>query len=354
VQRRRKIVLDTRDTTVAIRLLLGRPPKDEAELTRLRQHPSLAALRRALLRAPEGRAILADEKAERPEYRAPLFLLQPPPAGVPWRLVPPALDDPVSQLCTGDQIVSPTYARWCEAMGVKPTPHRKQWEFVWILAALDRAGVLRPGSRLLGFGVGRERLPAYFASRGIDVVATDAPAEIVAETWGRGNQHSTTEKDLRHTALAAPAAFARHVSFRDVDMNAIPSDLQGFDACWSACALEHLGSIGHGLRFIENSLACLRPGGVAVHTTEFNLASNDATFENERTCLFRKSDIERLLAQLAGMGHEVWPLNLHPGTSQLDQVIDLPPYSSPHLKLALRGFVSTSIGIVVRRRPDAN
>ncbi|MDI3307923.1 MAG: methyltransferase domain-containing protein [Acetobacteraceae bacterium] len=342
------------DTILAIRLLLGRPPQDEAEVARLQQHQSLADLRRALLRSPDGQKILKEEKGKPPEYRAPLFLLQPPPVGIPWRLAPPSLEDPVTQLCTNNQIESPAYVRWCAALKAQPRPHRKQWEFIWILATLDRAGVLERGKRVLGFGCGREPLPSFFASRGMDVVATDAPTDIVAESWGRGRQYSQALGDLWKGNLVSAEAFERHVSFRHVDMNDIPVDLTDFDACWSACALEHLGSLQHGLSFIENSLKCLRPGGLAVHTTEFNLLSNEDTFESPSACHYRKRDIEGLLSRLAAAGHEVWPMNLHPGSSELDPVIDLPPYSSPHLKLALRNSVTTSIGIVVRKRALGN
>ena len=54
------------------------------------------------------------------------------------------------------------------------------------------------------------------------------------------------------TALvaSAPPSFAL-VSLRHVDMNHVPADLAGrFDIVWSACALEHLGSIANGLRFM--------------------------------------------------------------------------------------------------------
>jgi 2-polyprenyl-3-methyl-5-hydroxy-6-metoxy-1,4-benzoquinol methylase len=311
----------------------------EAEISRLRQQ--------AIQAEPK-----AAEQAEpaREEYRAPLFLLQPPPAGIPWRFAPPDLDDPVCQLATNDQVGTPAHLHWCAELQLTPKAHRKQWEFVWIVAVLKKAGVLREGSRVLGFGCGRELLPSYFASRGMDVLATDAPPEVVAQSWGRGAQHANSGEDLRRPGLVSAEAFARHVRFRGVDMNAIPDDLKGFDACWSACALEHLGSLQRGLDFIENSLACLRDGGVAVHTTEFNLSSNTDTFESGVTSVYRKQDIERLLVRLAAQGHEVWPLNLHPGATELDQVIDLPPYSLPHLKLMIRRYVSTSLGIVVRKR----
>ena len=132
-------------------------------------------------------------------------------------------------------------------------------------------------------------------------------------------------------------------------MNAVPGDLRGFDVCWSACALEHLGSIERGLSFIEQSLNTLRPGGLAVHTTEFNLDSNDYTIELPELCLFRRRDIERLLSSLVAAVHKVWPLNLHPGSGEMDQHIDLPPYALPHLKLQVAQYTTTSLGIVVQK-----
>jgi hypothetical protein len=70
-------------------------------------------------------------------------------------------------------------------------------------------------------------------------------------------------------------------------------------------------------------------------------------------CLFRRQDIERLLARLVAAGHRPWALNLHPGAGDADALIDRPPYGLPHIKLELGGFVTTSIGIVVERGPIA-
>ena len=52
-------------------------------------------------------------------------------------------------------------------------------------------------------------------------------------------------------------------------MNHLPDDLRGFDFTWSSCALEHLGTLAAGADFVVAQMDCLRPGGVAVHTTEF-------------------------------------------------------------------------------------
>ena len=130
-------------------------------------------------------------------------------------------------------------------------------------------------------------------------------------------------------------------------MNAIPTDLSGYDFCWSACALEHLGSIRLALDFIRNSLETLRPRGIAVHTTEFNLQSNSDTVDRPILCIPRKHDIEQVIHELGAAGHRVEPLNLWPGAAPVDEHIDLPPFTAPpalaHLKLLLAGIVTTSI-----------
>ena len=321
----------------AFRLLLGRDP-DREEAEQHARHGSPEELRRALI--AEG-------------YAAPPWLLTPPESPlIPWRAGPPVLSHPGSQLCTAAQFDEPVYAAWCATIGEAPRPHRKQWEFCWILAAMRAANVIRPGARALGFGVGTEPLPSMLAANGVEVLATDAPMELMqVQGWQSTNQHAADLMQLHRPALVDPETFRSRVSFRPVDMNAIPPDLHGYDACWSSCCFEHLGSIEHGLRFFENSLETLRPGGVAVHTTEFNLGSNEATLETPGLSFFRRRDIEGMLERLAGRGHVVWPLNLHPGDAPLDAHVDAPPYALPHLKIEALGYVTTSIGIVVQRGP---
>ncbi|WP_458097333.1 SAM-dependent methyltransferase [Roseomonas sp. WA12] len=285
---------------------------------------------------------------------AALPWLRSPPAspGIPWQDAPPTLASPTSQLCTEDQLREPAYAGWCATIGEAPRMHRKQWEFCWILAVMRAMDLIRPGTRMLGFGVGQEPLPSMLAANGVSVLATDAPPEVVEGVgWDSTGQHAAGLMQLYHPRLIDEATFRERVSFAPVDMNAIPPDLHGYDACWSSCCFEHLGSIEHGLRFFENSLETLRPGGIAVHTTEFNLGSNEATLETPGLSFFRRRDIEGMLERLAARGHVVWPLNLHPGDAPLDAYVDAPPYALPHLKIEALGYVTTSIGIVVQRGP---
>jgi hypothetical protein len=256
----------------------------------------------------------------------------------------------VSQACTQKQMADPLYAEWCYAIHENPSTHRKQWEFCYILQALQSQGLLEAGRRGLGFGVGDEPLTAAFAARGVQIMATDLDVERAAKQgWVETDQHARSKDMLNGRGLCPPEEFNRLVDFRFMDMSKIDADLKGFDFCWSACALEHLGSIEQGLRFIEASLECLRPGGVAVHTTEFNCKSNTATLDNASTVLFRKRDFIALAGRLRRRGHDI-VLNFDTGDQPLDLHIDVPPYAQVnHLKLQIAKWVTTSYGLIVRK-----
>ena len=184
----------------------------------------------------------------------------------------------------------------------------------------------------------------------------------------RTGQHAGAEamRDaLFRPGLVGAAEFERRVSFRAVDMRRIPPDLLrgGFDLVWSACAMEHLGGLGRGADFVLEAMRCLRPGGVAVHTTEFNMDEAGGTLRRGTTVLYQRRHLEALAARLAAAGHQMLPLDDAPGGGPLDAFVDLPPFGEegasagvfqpavampPHLRLSIRGFPATSVGFVVR------
>ena len=281
--------------------------------------------------------------------------LAEPGTGMLARVVvsrPATLAQPISQMCTAAQMGEPEYAEWCQRLGMQPYSHRKQWEFIFICRALEYHGALRPESHGLGFGVGIEPLPSAFAAAGCHIVATDLPPEDDRATiWNATDQLGSSLRGIHQPGLCDEKTFFERVSYRPVDMTAIPADLTGFDFTWSSCAYEHLGSIEAGLDFFENSLACLKPGGVAVHTTELNLSSNSDTLDQGATVIFRRRDFETLAERLIGQGHDVIPITFDCGETELDRVIDLPPYTNdPHLRLALLRWVATSFGMIVRKK----
>jgi hypothetical protein len=252
--------------------------------------------------------------------------------------------------CIGSDFLHPEFFAICRALGITPIWHRKYWEWTYIVHKLEQAGMLRSGARGLVFGVGQERLPAYFASRGVTVVATDAPQEIgIKAGWASSAQHSSSLEQLRYRDIVSDQAFDSHVSHRFCDMTHIDADLRDFDFTWSSCCLEHLGSLEAGMQFIIDSIETLRSGGVACHTTEFNLSSNDETLSSGPTVLYRKRDILELIERLRGAGHDVAPFFVAPDSHFLDFHVDLPPYAEPHLKLRIAQYAVTSVGIFVRK-----
>jgi 2-polyprenyl-3-methyl-5-hydroxy-6-metoxy-1,4-benzoquinol methylase len=287
------------------------------------------------------------------------YLSLPPKAH--WQGKPPWIDGgpaalafPNSTLCRQESFEQPYFSYWARRLAIGLSYHRKAWEHVFICQALWERGAILPGARGLGFGVGLEPLPTFLASEACDVVASDVASEAATELgWSNTAQHAASLENLWRPGACSRAQFERHVGFRVCDMNDVPDDLTDFDFCWSACALEHLGSIERGLDFIERSVGCLKPGGWAVHTTEFNISSNAATIAEGGTVLFRQRDLEALADRLTAKGHRVAPFDFNPGLEPLDRYIDVAPYrAEPHLKLALEGYAVTSIGMIVQRGPD--
>lgn len=244
------------------------------------------------------------------------------------------LADPVCQACTPAQLDEPAYGRWIDEMKTARLRHRSQWEAVYVLQALWRYGMLRPGARGLGFGVGATPLPAVMAAHGCTVVASDSPGL---------DARARSIEALRFPEICADEVFDRQVSFRSVDMTNIPLDLAGFDFVWSAGAIEHLGSIEAGQTFFRNSMGCLTFGGLAVHTTTFNVSSNLDTIDNEETVLFRKQDLEKVAVDLVSRGHYVAQFKYDLGKAPIER------HADDELKRTVEDYVTTSFGIIARR-----
>lgn len=257
-----------------------------------------------------------------------------------------------SALCCAEHLESAAFRYWIEQLHEPWRYHRKLWEFGFLCQAFYERGLLAPGKKGLAFAVGCEPLPALFASLGCTILATDLPSgDRRQEKWARTNQWAGELEGLERPNICGPERFRQNVSYRPVDMNAIPDDLQGFDFVWSACSFEHCGSIELGQRFIYEQMKCLKPGGVAVHSTEYNLSSVTETLTHGSTVIFRRPDIEEMCHRLRDEGHHVEPLDLNVGNHPLDARIDDKPYSQKeHLRLRIRDHASTSIALIIRKK----
>ena len=275
---------------------------------------------------------------------------------------PPPPEQPVacglrSKLCTQADIESRWFSFWCAEAGVAPVYIRKVWEFCFIAQALFEAGMLAPDRAGIAFGCGREPLPSLLAKYGCDILATDLRStDPRAGRWGGADALEPRLAELRRADLCPDPERLAAVEFRWVDMTDIPRDLDGrFDFCWSSCAMEHLGGLAAGAEFVANSLRVLKPNGVAVHTTEFNLDDGD-TLDTTGLALFQRRHIEALIERLRSAGQAAADPDFDAGDGLLDRFVDLPPWHSDlypdpefHLKVALAGYRCTSFGLIVRR-----
>lgn len=263
-----------------------------------------------------------------------------------------------SKVSTQADLESQWATFWLRELKLGLAYHRKLWEFAYVMQALHLAGCFSGAKAGVGFGCGREILPSYFASRGVNVLATDMPQNAEhAAAWKNTQQHSESLADLHFAALCPSEQFYRNIKWRDVDMNHLPRDLGEFDFCWSICAIEHLGTIEKAMAFVENSLNYLKPGGVAAHTTEYAFLSRDRPFETSATVLFTRSDFIELERRLKCAGHSLAPLDFDPGEGPMDLFVDGPPYwhgeshlpDNIHLKATYDGVPTTCFGLIVRK-----
>jgi hypothetical protein len=281
----------------------------------------------------------------------------------------PTFETVVSQVVSAGQFAEPTFERvrrsmfprevripWGSSHATVDVPHRKLWEFCYILRAAEQHGRLEPGLSAVGFGVGQEPIPAALARFGLSVLATDLDAsadESVA--WAETGQHLSQSSALSRPDVVSDAVLEQRVRTRAVDMNEVPDDLGRFDLVWSACALEHLGSPEAGIEFIIRTLELLEPGGIAVHTTELELTSRAETADYGHLAVYRVADLDRLAGSVRSMGFEMatnWYVSMD---TPADRWVSLPPYphdDPAHLKLMIGDSVSTSVGLLIRRPED--
>ena len=270
-----------------------------------------------------------------------------------------------SMACRRAHWDTPWFARW-NAFFANASPsggaflppgityHRKLWEWAAIAQALHERGMLQPGRTGCGFAVGREPLACLFAKLGINVLATDLGAtDTSATTWSASGQHAASLDALHWPTLVDRPTFDQHVRFTPQDMRALnPQELGTHDFIWSSCSFEHLGSLEAGIQFVLRSTELLRPGGIAVHTTELNLSSEHDTVATGDSVIYRQKDLTALAHRLRLLGCGMEPLDPTPGTDPEDLEYDYEPYyenNRQHIKMLLGGFVTTSCLLIITK-----
>lgn len=324
------------------RMLAGREPLSETEVAAFRAMPDFASLRRTLANTHEFQAFFGSLLTPHEAWTMPLFLLRPPEvSGLAWEFRPPDLTRPGSQLCTAAQFADPVFVEIADALALRTKPSRGIWEQAWIIALLANEGMIAAGQTGLCFAPGRERIASLLASRGVAVEACGLAAQ---------RDREAARLDLFEPEVVCLDDFDALVTFRELalaEAGTLPKNSAGF--CWSIGVPDQLGSVEASLAFFEASLAPLRAGGLAAHTFTMNLSSNGMTWEEPGNVLLRRRDVESLAARLTAAGHEVLPLNTHPGTTLEDEQVHNPILSRPGLRQRRGMMVGTSFGLAIRK-----
>jgi hypothetical protein len=249
-------------------------------------------------------------------------------------------------------VLSSDFWYWMTQLKEQPSLQNKQWQYFMVLQSAYALLDPSPAKRAIGFGVGREPLPALLASWGWSVVASDYFDGDHAVDWSRTDQMVSARDDLNDRAICPPREFDRLCSLENIDMNTIPPQYDGgFDLVWSLCALGHIGGYWAGLDFVRSSLRLLRPGGIAVHTTEMDLSSDLVTLDTPGLSLYRRRDLEQFLEDVRNEGYVVRLHDFNMGPGILENYVDAPPFGPIHLTLDVLGHQVAAVSLVIQA-PD--
>ncbi|MBW8745439.1 MAG: hypothetical protein JF628_14075 [Sphingomonas sp.] len=249
----------------------------------------------------------------------------------------PTLADPVTQVATAEQLREPVAGGWMARLRPKGTSGTEHWRKAYTLQALRRYGMLEQGALGLGFERSASGMPAALAAMGTRVVA--------AFPTRAGSQPKTAplKRDLADRAPCSKAVFDENVSARVCSWRRIPEDLVNFDFLWSARANEALYSVAAAAQFVEDAMACLRPGGLAVHTFSYDLTPSGRSIPSTERVLIQQGDIERIALLLVSRGHEVAQFKIDAS----DPILTLGSAEGAEHRTMDR----TMVGLIARRVP---
>ena len=234
--------------------------------------------------------------------------------------------------------------------------HRKDWEWALGIVAMRKFGKLNEKCTAIGVGAGREEVLFYLANCLSHVYATDL---YDGKNWRNFAPSDFPENPKKY----APFPYkedALTVLRMDGTKLEFPSEI--FDIAFSFSSIEHFGggkNHSGALRSVREMERVLKPGGLAVITTEYIINDKEhPEFFNKRTIYSDLIDkLERLKL--------VEPLDLRITTKTLDTVMDA--YDAinlwdtnkfdndykkmhPHILLRIRNILFTSVMLVFKKQ----
>jgi hypothetical protein len=175
------------------------------------------------------------------------------------------------------QMREPVTETWRARLAVQADTGVAQWQLVYKLQVLESYGMLEPGARALGFTRDDAAFVTAIEANGLSAVIADPGAERLVA---------------------------------DMDPLYPPAALVNFDILWASDPGAGLSDAGDMIRFVENALSCLRPGGLAIFVFATRRSSVvDAEEEDDAPgaagVRLSRIEIERIALMLISRRNEV-------------------------------------------------
>lgn len=212
---------------------------------------------------------------------------------------PLSFRNPVSQPASEEQLADPAFFDLAARLSPRSVDAGQTWKLAFVARALDRYGMLRPGTRGIAWGADGRALAPIIKAAGSSVFLADPPIDSLSWTAITGTPIEETLDP------ANPEASAAIVSLADE-----PAHQRGFDFLWTIDMAGKGYAAGSTHDLLLDLMTVLRPGGVAVHM--FDMAIRGSTVEQS----LPRGEIERLAVTLLARGFSVAQLNFGQGTAQ--------------------------------------
>lgn len=244
--------------------------------------------------------------------------------------------------------------------------YRKYWEVAMAARSLRDFGALGGHAEVLGVGAGTENTIFWLTRHARRVHATDL--YLAGGEWG------DTASPLMLTAperLYADPWFPRRLIVQHMDGRELRYEDASFDGVFSCSSIEHFGDLEDVHRALAEMCRVLRPGGVAVVSTELRLEGPPPGLPG--VLMFDGPQLEQLLAGLDwepvdGLDTGVSAETLATAVPFADAAADVHAHTEqygrlrfdtlewtryPHLALTQDDLVWTSVNLTLRKRRSA-
>ncbi|MCP2605286.1 class I SAM-dependent methyltransferase, partial [Candidatus Aminicenantes bacterium AH-873-B07] len=220
--------------------------------------------------------------------------------------------------------------------------HRKIWEYIQIIFCLKQLNFLTPQSVCLAVGAGRGPLLYYLTYKVKKIYGID----LYEGTFFGGEDESDIPTS---TEKYAPFPYIKNKLLL-IRMNALYLEFPDnfFDFIFSASSIEHFGNKKEILKSLKEMHRVLKPGGVAVITTELKLNFLGTSLPNVK--LFTLKEFLTMIKQAGFIIQNNLELRIE--KEYFQNWVKLPKeiYKRPHIILRFLNSIFTSINVVLFKK----